>query len=219
MPNSKTPILYSFRRCPYAIRARLALSNANICIELREVILRDKPAQLLKISPKATVPVLQLADDRIMDESLDIMRWALSKKDKNNWLNEGNLNEIQLLIQWNDQRFKYFLDRYKYADRYPENSALFYRENAEAFIVELESRLSRQTFLCEDHCTLADIAIFPFIRQFANVDQGWFQNSNYQHLNLWLTKHLNSELFIAVMKKYPQWKAENHDTPVTFMNA
>ena len=211
MPNisEKMPILYSFRRCPYAIRARLALKNSNIEFELREVVLRDKPPQLLEISPKATVPVLQLPDDRIMDESLDIMLWALAKQDKHNWLNNGDLSEINPLIHWNDKRFVYDLVRYKYADRYPENSPLFYRNKAEDFIAELESRLSRHTFLCENHCTLADIAIFPFIRQFSKVDEDWFQNSNYQNLKVWLTRHLDSELFMTIMKKHPQWKAEN----------
>lgn len=203
------PVLYSFRRCPYAMRARLAIENAAIIVELREVVLRDKPQQLLDISPKGTVPVLQLADDRVIEESLEIMSWALSLNDNDNWLNDGELTDIQQLIEWNDNAFKYYLDRYKYADRYPENSALFYREKAEVFITELEQRLLQYEFLCGERCTLADMAIFPFIRQFSNVDQDWFQASKYQKLNTWLDQHLRSDLFVAVMVKYSAWQVGN----------
>ena len=203
------PVLYSFRRCPYAMRARLAIENAAIIVELREVVLRDKPQQLLDISPKGTVPVLQLADDRVIEESLEIMSWALSLNDNDNWLNDGELTDIQQLIEWNDNVFKYYLDRYKYADRYPENSALFYREKAEVFIAELEQRLLQYEFLCGERCTLADMAIFPFIRQFSNVDQDWFQASKYQKLNTWLDQHLRSDLFAAVMVKYSAWQVGN----------
>jgi len=208
------PILYSFRRCPYAMRARLAIANSLISVELREVVLRNKPQSLLDISPKGTVPVLLLTDTTVVDESLDIMYWSLSINDPDHWLTEDFIMEIQQLIEWNDGDFKYFLDRYKYADRYPEQSEQFYREKAESFLIELENRLSQQQFLCSNNCSLADTAIFPFIRQFANVDSDWFQSSKYQKLNQWLNKHLESELFISIMKKYPAWK--EGDTQVVF---
>ena len=193
------------------MRARLAIANSTIKVELREIVLRNKPQALLDASPKGTVPVLLLADT-IIDESLDIMYWALSINDPDNWLSTSLKEDIQQLMQWNDGDFKYYLDRYKYADRYPENDALFYRAQAERFIIELENRLSKFSFLCSNHCCLADMAIFPFIRQFANVNPEWFQGSQYQHLNHWLKQQIESELFIAIMEKYPIWKTE--DAPI-----
>jgi glutathione S-transferase len=205
--NTDPPVLYSFRRCPYAIRARLAIVKSGINVELREVILRNKPRQLLEISAKATVPVLLLKNGAVIDESLDIMTWALSYRDADNWLNKDSSEDIARLIQWNDGEFKYYLDRYKYADRYPEHDELYYRKKAEVFLVELESRLSKQTYLCSEKCHLADMAIFPFIRQFANVNPEWFHSSKYKKLNHWLNQHIESALFISVMEKYPAWQA------------
>ena len=207
--NKQLSILYSFRRCPYAMRARLAIANSGITMELREVVLRSKPQQLLDISPKGTVPVLELADGRIIDESLDIMMWALSVNDGDAWLSNGSAEDIRHLIQWNDGEFKYYLDRYKYADRYPEHNEQYYREKAEFFLTDLEKRLSKQAFLCSEKCSLADMAIFPFIRQFANVNAEWFVSSAYKNLNQWLYKHTESTLFISIMDKYPAWKPEN----------
>jgi len=196
------------------MRARLAIVNSAITIELREVVLRDKPSQLLAISPKATVPVLELITGEILEESLDIIYWALSINDPDHWVIPDLMNDIKQLIHCNDGEFKYYLDRYKYADRYPENNELFYRGKAESFVSELEKRLSQHTFLCSNQCSLADMAIFPFIRQFANVDIHWFQSSKYQHLNQWLNNHLQSELFTSIMQKYPAWQAG--DKPLFF---
>ncbi|NOR68365.1 MAG: glutathione S-transferase [Methylomarinum sp.] len=210
--NSNLPVLYSFRRCPYAMRARLAIAYSDITVELREVILRDKPAELLAISPKATVPVLELVSGQVLEESLDIIYWVLSINDPDNWLSLDLADEIKQLIVNNDGEFKYYLDRYKYADRYPENNELFYREKAESFISELEQRLSQHTFLCSNRRSLADMAIFPFIRQFANVNTNWFQSSKYNHLKQWLNKHLESDLFISIMEKLPAWQAEDKQT-------
>lgn len=204
---SKSPILYSFRRCPYAIRARLAIAKAGMAIELREVVLRNKPQQLLDISAKGTVPVLQLPNGKVIDESIDIMYWALSYHDPEHWLENAASDDIKYLVKWNDGKFKYFLDRYKYADRYPENTEIYYREKAEDFLFELEKRLSKHLFLGSDYCSLADIAIFPFIRQFAAVDSNWFQASNYKNLRYWLKQQLDSPLFISVMDKLPAWEA------------
>jgi len=212
--STPLPILYSFRRCPYAMRARLAIAKSLISVELREVVLRKKPQSLLDISPKGTVPVLLLANTTVIDESLDIMYWALSVNDPDHWLTEDLAQEMQQLIEWNDGDFKYYLDRYKYADRYPEHDDLFYREKAERFITELENRLSQHNFLCSDQCCLADMAIFPFIRQFANVNGDWFQRSKYKNLNYWLNQQIKSDLFNSIMEKYPAWKIE--DNPVIF---
>lgn len=196
------------------MRARLAIANSLLTVELREVVLRDKPPSLLVISPKATVPVLQLDNKTVIDESIDIMYWALSCNDPDNWLPSALTEQIQQLIHWNDGEFKYYLDRYKYADRYPEHDELFYRQQAEPFLAELEKKLSQHHFLCSDHCCLADMAIFPFIRQFANVNSLWFQSSQYQKLNQWLKRHIESSLFISIMKKYPAWL--EGDKPVFF---
>jgi glutathione S-transferase len=196
------PILYSFRRCPYAIRARLAIAYAEIPIEIREVHLKHKPEQMLAISPKGTVPVLQLPDGKVIDESLDIMDWALAQHDPEHWLDTGE--DTERLIQWNDGDFKYYLDRYKYADRYPEFPESYYRNQAEVFLVELENKLSQNAYLGGSHFSRVDAAIFPFIRQFATVDNLWFQALGFRQLIIWLDALLASELFLTVMSKHPK---------------
>lgn len=199
-------ILYSFRRCPYAIRARMAIRYSGMKVQLREVALRDKPSQMLAVSPKGTVPVLQLSDGQIMDESLDIMVWALSQNDPMLWLpNEDPLEASKLLIAENDHSFKAQLDRYKYADRFPQHSVDYYRDQAAAFLNQLEARLSQQQYLLFDRVTLADVALFPFIRQFAFVDKAWFDQCEYRFLRNWLNDFLNSPIFDQVMQKYPAW--------------
>ncbi|MGH1463578.1 MAG: glutathione S-transferase [Neptuniibacter sp.] len=217
----KTPhnILYSFRRCPYAMRARLAIFNSKIEVELREVILKNKPVEMLSASPKGTVPVLVLPQGKVIDESLDIMLWALQQNDPNNWLLGNNplyKKTIENLIQENDFVFKTHLDRYKYFDRHPEHPQGYYREQCEAILIKLEQRLQQYNFLLGKQICLADIAIFPFIRQFAHVDRNWFYSSPYPALQSWLDQLLNSPLFIGIMKKYPQW--ETGDDPTLFRN-
>jgi glutathione S-transferase len=197
------PILYSFRRCPYAIRARLAIAYAGITVEIREIQLKNKPEHMLAISPKGTVPVLQLPEGKVIDESLDIMRWALTQHDPEHWLDAGE--DAEKLIQWNDGDFKTYLDRYKYADRYPEFPESHYRNQGEKFLVELENKLSLTPYLAGDHFSIADAAVFPFIRQFAAVDKQWFITSNFHRLNEWLDSLLASELFASVMAKHPVW--------------
>ncbi|MGZ8919239.1 MAG: glutathione S-transferase [Methylobacter sp.] len=204
--TNNLPILYSFCRCPYAIRARLAIAYAGIPVEIREVALRDKPEQMLAISPKGTVPVLHLPNGRVIEESLDIMQWALNQNDPGHWLNFNA--GAAALITWNDSSFKYYLDRYKYADRYPQFSKKYYRKQATVFIKELENRLMNSRYLGGNDFSLVDAAIFPFIRQFAGVDNAWFQSSGYQSINDWLEKILKSELFLSVMAKYPLWIPE-----------
>ena len=213
-----TPVLYSFRRCPYAIRARMALEYASITCELREVKLSNKPPAMINISSKGTVPVLQLVDGRVIDESLDIMLWALGQTDPDHWL-DLEKNDGRSLIDVNDQEFTQYLDQYKYFKRYPEHSQLYYREKAEKFIVVLETNLQEHQGigLVSIRQTLADVAIFPFIRQFAHVDWEWFSNSQYKNLISWLVKFEESELFLAVMDKYKPWK-ENDDVVLTRTN-
>ncbi|MGB1557282.1 MAG: glutathione S-transferase N-terminal domain-containing protein, partial [Oceanococcaceae bacterium] len=167
------PILYSFRRCPYAMRARLALAVAGIPVELREVLLRDKPAELLHISPKATVPVLHLADGQVLEHSLDIMLWALEQKDPEGWLQADRALSLDR-IEENDGPFKHWLDRYKYWERHPEHSKEYYRGEAEAYLQSWEQALHSQGALLAEHWTLADWALLPFWRQFAHSDRGWW---------------------------------------------
>tara|TARA_R110001606_G_scaffold361754_5_gene515015 strand:- start:4051 stop:4707 length:657 start_codon:yes stop_codon:yes gene_type:complete len=200
-------ILYSFRRCPYAMRARMAIASSGMQVILREVSLRDKPQSLLDISPKATVPVLLTPEKIVIDESLDIMLWALRQSDPNAWLN--NINYA--LIKNNDGPFKYWLDRYKYADRYPEQTQQFYREQGEQTLLMLEQALADATFLSCETITLTDIAIFPFIRQFVSVEQDWFEQAPYPKTKQWLHDLLTSELFQLTMLKYLPWKITDEE--------
>ena len=205
------PVLYSFRRCPYAIRARLSLTASQTEVELREVVLKDKPEAMLQASAKGTVPVLVLPSADVLAESLDIMHWALEQNDPQNWLAQDNPEQQQLmaaLIAENDQVFKPNLDRYKYFERFPEQSQQAYRQQCEYWLQQLEKRLQQTIFLTADTCTLADAALFPFIRQFAFVDKVWFDQSPYPALQAWLEHWLNSPLFLSVMDKYPQWQPE-----------
>ena len=202
---TEKPILYSFRRCPYAMRARLALLASGQAVELREVVLRDKPAAMLEASPKGTVPVLVLADGNIIEESRDVMAWALEKGDPEGWL-EGDADLASRLIDACDGDFKHHLDRYKYASRYEGAVSEEHRAAAEGFLRELEGRLRAHAWLLGEAPSIADYAIFPFIRQFANTDKAWFDTAPYPSLRAWLEKLVTSEKFLAVMKKYPQWR-------------
>jgi len=203
----KLPILYSFRRCPYAIRARLAIKTSQVKVELREVLLKDKPKEMLAISPKGTVPVLLLPNDQVIAESKEIMLWALSQNDPNNWLD--NSQNATALINHNDHQFKPHLDRYKYADRYPEKPREFYREQVVSFLNLLDQKLKVNPYLLADKISLADMAIFPFIRQCAFVDKHWFDQTSYSNLQKWLEKMLTSRLFNSVMEKYSKWMPGN----------
>lgn len=217
MIDQPLPILYSFRRCPYAMRARMAIHYCQQRVELREVELKNKPSSMVECSPKATVPVLVLDSQEVIDESLDIMFWSLENNDPDNWwkgLSQEQQQSILALIERNDNFFKHYLDRYKYADRYPEKSMSEYRAEAEVFIGQLEKRLNQNQFLLGDRITLADVAIFPFIRQFAFVDKPWFDQSQYKCIQVWLKQFLSVPLFTKVMEKYPIWNPE--DKPVFF---
>ena len=197
------PILYSFRRCPYAMRARMALAYSKIEYEHREILLKDKPQSMLNYSSKGTVPVL-VVGDKIIDESLDIMLWALQKNDTDEWLKNNSQFE---LIKKCDAQFKPQLDKYKYSDRF-EFSEVDYRSDSLWFLNELDNSLSQQKHLISDDVSLADIAIFPFIRQYAFVNKNWFDRNKYHHLQRWLAVHLESELFMKIMQKQQLWKGK-----------
>ena len=191
--------LYSFRRCPYAMRARMALRYSGVPVETVEVSLKAKPAEMLAISPKGTVPVLD-ADGRVIDESLEIMRWALAQHDPDDWLLDGD-SRIAELIEANDQGFKVHLNRYKYAERYPEQPMEIYRAAGALFLQQLDELLTDRDYLLADHPCLADIALLPFVRQFAHVDREWFAQTPYVRLQAWLQRQLESNLFTSIMKK------------------
>jgi len=187
------------------MRARMALAASGAEVMLREVLLKDKPAELLAASPKATVPVLVLSDGRVVEESLDVMQWALEYRDPLNWL-EGEALDSDWISAC-DGDFKHWLDRYKYAERYPEHAAEDYRQNAEAFIQKLEDQLSSTDWVGGDAANAVDVALFPFMRQFAGVDPSWWQQAPYPHVQQWLENWLNSALFSAIMAKYPRWES------------
>lgn len=205
------PVLYSFRRCPYAIRARVTLLYSGIPVELREVVLRDKPPELIACSPKATVPVLVLPDGPILEESLDIMYWALAQNDPEGWL-DIDRSVANELIDDNDGEFKKNLDAYKYPDRHPEKTVEEHRAAGEAFLRALDARLEAGPYLQGQRMSYIDVAIAPFVRQFAHVDLEWFQATAHIHLREWLRRFKALDLFTAAMRKYPAWHAGD---PVT----
>jgi len=207
-PEDKAlPVLYSFRRCPYAIRARLALHVAGIAVEIREVALRDKPPALRAISSKATVPVLQSPDGSVLDESLDILLWALQQRDPAQWLASRQDDAVQQWVMRNDVVFKPLLDRYKYAPRYCELSQQQHRDAAlQAFIGPLDALLRARPFVCGARPGWADAALFPFVRQFAMVEPDWFVDAApLPVVRRWLDFWLHSRWFAAVMGKQPVW--------------
>lgn len=203
MTATPQPILYSFRRCPYAIRARLALAISDTHCEIREVRLRAKPASMLAASPKGTVPVLVLPDGRVIDESLDIMRWALARQDPEGWLERDD----PALIAVNDGAFKRALDGYKYPGRHGADP-LPHRDAGLALLAHIDARLARSGQLCGTRRGLADAAILPFVRQFAAVDRSWFDDLPLPHLHHWLDDHLASDLFAIIMLSILPWVPE-----------
>jgi glutathione S-transferase len=187
----------------------MAIAYSGVTVVLREVVLRDMPASLLACSPKATVPVLVLTDGRVLEESRDIIDWALAVNDPQVWQPErGDLahGENMRLVDENDAFFKHNLDRYKYAERYPEHPADYYRGRGELFLEKLEGLLQQHAWLCGERMSVVDVSIFPFVRQFVHVDKAWFKGAAYPRLQAWLDYFLGSTLFTRVMEKYPQWR-------------
>lgn len=201
------PVLYSFRRCPYAMRARLAIHYNGVEVEQRDILLKDKPAAMLAASAKGTVPVLVLSSGEVIDESRDIMNWALQQDAEPHALLGGpeQTQRINNLLDRCDDQFKPHLDKYKYWVGYPELSQQDYRQSCQEFLAELEHSLSQQDYLLGPSITLADLGIFPFIRQFAYVDIDWFEQSPYPNLQAWLSLLIGSTAFEAIMKKRPIW--------------
>ncbi len=208
---ARPPTFWTFRRCPYAIRARLALRSAKVRVELREILLKEKPQAFLEASASATVPALRLGD-RVLDESLDIMVWALERNDPRRLLEMPR--QGWSLIEANDGPFKTALDHTKYASRFPDLDAITERGKAAAFLTELEECLNGKTFLFGGHPTIADQAILPFVRQFANIDREWFDAQPWPGLIAWLNRFTESEAFAQVMTRFPPWSEGNE--PVWF---
>lgn len=207
MEKQPLPILYSFRRCPYAMRARLALLATNTTVELREIVLRDKPAAMIEASPKATVPVLVLPDGTVIEESREIADWALSRHDPQGWL-DADHDAIAAMIDHNDGPFKRALDRYKYPSRYADEAIDRDAQRAAAgtIIMGYQERLAAHRYLLGEHATWADYAVLPFVRQFAHVDRDWFWAQDWPHVLAWLEAFLASSAFQAAMEKFHRWQ-------------
>ena len=204
--KNNLPILYSFRRCPYAMRARMAIHASGQKCELREVLLRDKPPSMLAYSAKGTVPVLILQDGKIIDESLDVIDWALNLNDPDDWQRSKDKEKTKELIKINDGEFKYHLDRYKYSKRYDNEDPEFHRKKCLKFIESINNELNNSEYIFDDNISYADIVLLPFIRQFRIADIEWFDSLPYDNLKKWLSSFLNSSLLNSIMKKYDLWK-------------
>jgi glutathione S-transferase len=216
MMSAPYPLLYSFRRCPYAMRARLALAaSAQVC-ELREVVLARKPAALLQASAKGTVPVLVTPEGRVIDQSLDIMLWALRRNDPQQWLTVPGvaLEDMLQLVAQCDGEFKFHLDRYKYPNRYDLNDAAPHRAQGALFLQNLNTRLGAHAHLLGASPSLADMAMAPFVRQFAHTDPVWFVSQPWPALQAWLTQFETSPLYQQIMASHPPW--EPGQPPVLF---
>lgn len=213
-PDNVYPILYSLRNCPYAMRARIALYKSKQVSELRDIVLSNKPPEMINASAKATVPVLVLPEGSIIDESLDIMIWALQNSDPDLLLHSKSksLEDMLVTIRWFDNDFKSALDKYGCAKRYHETNLSECRASCEIFLEYLEQRLSAHTFLLANNESLVDIAIFPFIRKFARIERQWYLQSPYPNVRRWLNIYLQSRMFSKVMTKYPLWSTEQSAT-------
>lgn len=215
VPPASPPLLYTYRRCPYAMRARMALLVANVAFDAHEIILRDKPAAMLSRSPKGTVPVLALPDGEVLEQSWDIVEWALTQNhataEVQHWWHQAQTPDNLELLHRNDGDFKYHLDRYKYPERFAtsgnteaSNEPAGHRDQAVKVLLEpLEQRLAKERFLGGTQPCATDLGIFPFVRQFAAVDPAWFDSSPLPHVKSWLTHWLGSPLFKACMQKLP----------------
>ena len=200
----QAPLLYTYRRCPYAMRARMALRVADIAYRAHEIVLRDKPAQMLAVSPKGTVPVLVLANGQVLEQSWDIMRWALAAKDPEGWWSRAQTEGNLALLECNDGIFKYYLDRYKYPDRFNDGDRLAHRAQAvQALLAPLEARLEQSPYLGGNSPCATDLALFPFVRQFAAVEPAWFAAQALPALQQWLAQWIGSELFAVCMARLP----------------
>lgn len=206
--NRKYPILYSFRRCPYAMRARLAIKASGLIVEIREVELKNKPKEFLNISPKATVPIVCISSKQIIEESLDIMEWALKINDPLKLLKHEKLNNIEIhsILNKLENEFKQNLDRYKYSSRFDLPNPKLYRDKNLQTLNEFNNLLQNNKGICSSNLSLLDYAVFPFIRQFRNVNSVWFDSLELKFLQTWLYELIDSDEFSSIMKKYEIWK-------------
>ena len=204
--KNNLPILYSFRRCPYAMRARMAIHISSQKCEIREVLLRDKPPSMLEYSSKGTVPVLVLQSGEVIDESLDVIDWALNLNDPDNWQRSKDNEKTKELIKINDGEFKHHLDRYKYSKRYDNEDPEFHRKKCLSFIEKVSSELQNSKYIFDDEISYIDISLLPFIRQFRIADNEWFDELPFENVKSWLSNFLNSELLKSIMSKYDLWK-------------
>ena len=206
--NRKYPILYSFRRCPYAMRARLAIKASGLIVEIREVELKNKPKEFLNISPKATVPIVYISSKQIIEESLDIMEWALKINDPLKLLKNEKLNRIEIhsILNKLENEFKQNLDRYKYSSRFDLPNPKLYRDKNLQTLNEFNNLLQNNKGICSSNLSLLDYAVFPFIRQFRNVNSVWFDSLELKFLQTWLYELIDSDEFSSIMKKYEIWK-------------
>ncbi|WP_135458394.1 glutathione S-transferase [Vibrio echinoideorum] len=215
MPNeSDLPILYSLRRCPYAMRGRMGIALSQQQVLLREIVTKDKPSELLASSPKGTVPVLILPDGQIVEQSLDVMNWALQQNDPQDLLRSSNsaLSEsVHQLIKMNDEEFIGYLEKYRASLRYRNDDVEQRRRLCEGFISVLENKLANHDYLFGNTPSLADFAVMPFVSQFVRVEKKWFVQSDYQNVGRWLRAHLESKLYGQVMKQYPLWNETKQD--------
>jgi glutathione S-transferase len=202
------PVLYSLRNCPYAMRARLAIYASGQQVQLRDLVLSNKPAEMLNLSPKGTVPVLVTASNQVIDDSLSIMLWAFSQTDPDDYLNKtvpNALADMLAVIAIFDNEFKGHLEKYRCSKRYHEPSLMEDRQQCERYLADLESRLCLHLYLMSDTPSLTDLALMPFIRQFARVERQWYLQSPYPKLRQWLNHYLQSRMFSKVMVQYPMW--------------
>jgi glutathione S-transferase len=199
--GQEKPLLFSYRRCPYAMRARMALLSCAIDFDIFEISLKDKPKQMIEISPKGTVPVF-VYKDLVLDESIDIMNWATEQKNNTSIkINPNDLAIIKTLIKSNDGEFKNKLDLYKYTSNKEASLKITYRKECEVYIRNINERLEIHKYLLSNKFGYLDMAIFPFIRQFFNVDLKWLEEASYNNLKNWVERISISDLFIQVMKK------------------
>ncbi len=214
------PVLYSFRRCPYAMRARLALSVSQQSCVLREIDLKNRPDQLYEASPKGTVPVLVFPGGEVLEESLEIMHWALGQQDPESWLApfEATADEARSLLEECDGDFKFHLDRYKYAQRYEEVNPENHRSKASSFLHRLNRMLTPNPFLFGLQASMVDMAVAPFVRQFAFADIDWFKAQDWEPLTSWLECFLDSARFRSVMRKYSVWNPDEPELVLDWSN-
>ena len=212
---NKYPTLYSFRRCPYAMRARLALRLCKIECIIREISLKAKNTEFLRVSPKATVPVLVLPNGEVLEESLDIIYWSLEQNDPSKLkVNDQLGGKTSKLIELFDTEFKFHLDRYKYSSRYNIQNSKVHRDKAREILVQINTMLKGKNYIGGKNISLLDISILPFVRQFRIADMKWFDNNlGLDNVNKWLNIFLNSDLLASIMTKYKVWEI---DDPVTF---